>query len=280
MSYYRILGLKKEPFSTSPDPDFFYDSPNHHSILMRLMIEIRLKCGLSTVFGDVGVGKTTLSRKLFQMLTERRDIIFGMILDPVYKNEEMFLESLTRVFNLELTKSAPSLLDYKDALKNYLFRMGVEEGKTIVFLIDEAQKLNSLSLEVLRVLLNYETNEYKLLQVILLGQMELLSKLNGMRNLTDRINLKYILKPLNEEQTKEMIAFRLRQAGLERGVKIFTDESIAQIYHHTQGYPRRITMLCHKALKAAVMSEASIIDTGIINGLIHQENDFVEMCKR
>ncbi len=280
MSYYKFLGLQKEPFSTSPDPDFFYDSPNHHSILMRLMVEIRLKSGLSTVFGDVGVGKTTLSRKLFQMLTERQDIVFGMILDPVYKNEEMFLESLVRIFNLELAINTPTLLDYKDALKNYLFRLGVEEHKTVVLLIDEAQKLNRLSLEVLRVLLNYETNEYKLLQVVLLGQLELLPKLNKMRNLTDRISLKYILKPLNEEQTKEMIDFRLRQTGLADGAKIFTDESIAEIYRYTQGYPRRITMLCHKALKAAVMEEASLIDTGIIDKLIYQENDYAQVCAK
>ena len=96
MSYYQILGLDKEPFSTSPDPEFFYQSQEHQAALTRLMIEIRLRRGLSVILGDVGTGKTTLSRKLFQMLKAREDTIFFMILDPTYETEEVFLESLIR----------------------------------------------------------------------------------------------------------------------------------------------------------------------------------------
>ena len=102
MSYFKVLGLDKEPFSTSPDPSFFYESREHHAALMRLMVEIRLKRGLSLILGDVGTGKTTLSRKLFQMLKERDDIIFHMILDPTYDTEELFLDSLIRTFKIEL----------------------------------------------------------------------------------------------------------------------------------------------------------------------------------
>ncbi|MFZ2356245.1 MAG: AAA family ATPase [Candidatus Omnitrophota bacterium] len=271
MSYFKILGLDKEPFSTSPDPNFFYESKEHQAALMRLMVEVRLKRGLSLILGDIGTGKTTLSRKLFQMLKERDDIIFHMIMDPTFDSEEIFLESLIRTFKIEITTANPSILDYKEEIKKYLFQKGVTENKIIVLLIDEAQKLNSLSLEILRVLLNYETNEYKLLQLVLLAQLELLPHIREIKNLWDRISLKYVLNPLDEQETKEMIEFRLRAAGYNSSLPFFTDEAIAEIYHYTQGYPRRIAMLCHNTLKLLVMESKSIVDREVIQNLISRE---------
>ncbi|MDD5431551.1 MAG: AAA family ATPase [Candidatus Omnitrophica bacterium] len=271
MSYFKILGLDKEPFSTSPDPNFFYESKEHKAALMRLMIEIRLKRGLNVILGDVGTGKTTLSRKVFQMLKEREDIIFHMVLDPTFDTEQIFLDSLIRTFKIDILSPNPTILDYKEAIKKYLFQKGVEEKKTVVLLIDEAQKLNTVSLEALRVLLNYETNEYKLLQVVLLAQMELLPSIRSIKNLWDRISLKYVLNPLDEEETKEMIEFRLKAAGDTQPVPLFTDEAISEIFSYTQGYPRRIGMLCHNALKTLVMENKPVVDAGIIQDLISKE---------
>lgn len=271
MSYYKILGLDKEPFSTSPDPEFFYESQEHKAAIIRLMIEIRLRRGLSLILGDVGTGKTTLSRKLFQMLKERKDIIFHMILDPTFDTEEIFLESLIRTFKIEITKQQPNILDFKETIKDYLFRTVVEQGKTVVLLIDEAQKLNIIPLEILRVLLNYETNEYKLLQLLIIGQLELLPRLREMENFWDRISLRYVLNPLDEQETKEMIEFRLKKAGYNSGAPFFTDEAIRQIYHYTKGYPRRISMLCHNALKALVIENKPVVDVGVARELISKE---------
>lgn len=271
MSYYRVLGLEKEPFSTSPDPAFFYDSPEHHAALMRLMIEIRLKRGLSLILGDVGTGKTTLSRKLFHMLKEREDIIFHMVLDPTYDTEVIFLDSLIRTFNINLETGSPSILDFKEAIKKYLFLKGAEEGKTVVLLIDEAQKLNTISLEILRVLLNYETNEYKLLQLVMLGQLELLPRLRQMKNLWDRISLKYVLNPLDEGETSQMIKYRLKAAGYESGLDFFTNDAIAEIYKFTQGYPRRISLICHNALKLLVMENKTVVDAAVIKDLVSKD---------
>lgn len=271
MSYYNVLGLDKEPFSTSPDPDFFYDSKKHHTALVRMILEIRLKRGLSIVLGDVGTGKTTLSRKLSRMLNERGGIIFHMILDPTYETEELFLESLIRTFKIDIKEPNPSVLDFKEAIKKYLFTKGVEENKIVVLLIDEAQKLNVLSLEILRVLLNYETNEYKLLQLLLIGQMELLPTVRDIKNLWDRVSMKYILKPLDERETKEMIEFRLKKAGYLFGPKFFTDEAIKEIYNHTRGYPRRIAMVCHNALKALMLDDKKVVDDIMTRKLIIQE---------
>ncbi|MCX7661465.1 MAG: AAA family ATPase [Candidatus Omnitrophica bacterium] len=160
MSYYKILDFEKEPFSTSPDPEFFYLSYAHETALTNILIELRLRRGLSVILGDVGTGKTTLSRKLIQELKERDDFIFHMILDPSFENDFFFIDYLIRNFDIEVEHSSQVSLTYlKEALERFLFQKGVNENKTIVLIVDEAQKLSDDSLEVLRVLLNYETNE-------------------------------------------------------------------------------------------------------------------------
>ena len=271
MSYFKVLGLQKEPFSTSPDPNFFYQSLEHKAALTNILIEIRLRRGLSIVLGDIGTGKTTLSRKLSQLLTARKNVDFYMILDPAYDSEYLFLLALIKTFEINIDIKEATILDFKQEIKHYLFQRGVNENRTTVLLIDEAQQLNSISLEVLRTLLNYETNEFKLLQVIFLGQVELLPLLIETRNLMDRVSLKYTLGPFDEEETKEMIKFRLRQAGYDGREKLFHDNVFKKIHDHANGYPRRISMLCHKALKHLVMKNKPIVDDDIIKELVDIE---------
>jgi len=269
MSYYSILGLQKEPFSTSPDPDFFYKSNEHQAALMRLLIEIRLRRGLSVILGDEGTGKTTLSRKLFQMLKERPDISFAMIMDPTSNSEELFLESLVRVFDIQDEfRAGSTILDYKEGIKKYLYQKGIEENKTVVLVVDEAQKLNAQSLETLRVLLNYETNEFKLLQLVLCAQMELLPRIKEIKNFVDRIVLKYVLNPLDEKETNDMIEFRLQQAGFDSNLRLFTDDAISEVHRFSQGYPRKINFICHNALRALIAENKTVIDGSLIRDLI------------
>lgn len=269
MSYFSQLGLRQEPFSTSPDPKFFYHSLSHETALRRLEISIRLRRGLSLIVGDIGIGKTTLSRALFQTFEAEPDFIFHLVLDPNYKSEFQFLSSLIKMFGI--SPGFKSTLDYKEALKDYLFAKGVEENKTIILLIDEGQKLNPDHLEVLRILLNYETNEYKLLQLVIMSQMELLPRLKKVRNFTDRIALKYIINPLDENETKELINFRLNQAGFDAGVSLFSDQAMRSIYEYTQGYPRKITTLCHDALELLIMKDKKIVDGQLIEEIINRE---------
>lgn len=268
MSYYKIFGLEKEPFSTSPDPEFFYHSASHDTALKRLEIAIRLRRGLNIILGDVGTGKTTLSRALLNAFKDESDFIFHLILDPSYKSEFQFLLSLVKMFGI--TPVFNSTLDFKESLERYLFQKGVEENKTIVLLIDEGQKINLENLEVLRTFLNYETNEYKLLQLVIMAQVELLPRVNRVRNFMDRVALKFTINPLDESETKEMIEFRLKQAGYNQQNNLFSDEAVRMIYQHTQGYPRRIALLCHDALETLVMKDKFVVDSEIINSLITQ----------
>jgi general secretion pathway protein A len=273
MSYYKVLGFDKEPFSTSPDPDFFYLSKEHETALTNILIELRLKRGLSVILGDVGTGKTTLSRKLIQELKEREDFVFHIILDPSFENEYYFLTSLVKNCGIEhVSNSAtPSILELREALKGFLFQKGVNENKTVVLIVDESQKLSESSLEILRVLLNYETNEFKLLQLILLGQLELHSKIMNIANFFDRISFKYTLNPLDFEEGKEMIEFRIRQAGYKANIHLFLDDALKEIYQYSRGYPRQITMLCHRALKSLVLKNKFVVDRELMRELIDEE---------
>ena len=278
MSYYKILGFKKEPFSTSPDPDFFYLSREHETALINILIELRLRRGLSIILGDVGTGKTTLSRKLIQELKSREDFIFNVILDPSFEDDKTFLAFLTRSFSIDIGDiESCSVLDLKESLEKYLFQKTIKENKTVVLIIDEAQKLSYSSLELLRVFLNYETNEFKLFQLVLLGQFELYSKIINIPNLFDRISFKYILNPLDLKETKNMIEFRMKQAGFKTDVSfLFLDEAIKEIYEYSMGYPRQITMLCHKALKNLILKKKLLIDRQIIKDIIEEENKWAE----
>lgn len=271
MSYYKILGFQKEPFSTSPDPEFFYLSKEHETALTNILIELRLKRGLSVILGDIGTGKTSLSRKLIQELKGREDFIFSIILEPSFENENSFLNYLLQNFEIPNPDSKVNLLDLRAALEKFLFQKGVMENKTVCLIIDEAQKLNEMSLEVLRVLLNFETNEYKLLQLVLLGQLELHAKIMNMLNFFDRISFKYTLNPLDFDETKQMIEFRIRQAGYKANIHLFLDEAIREIYQYTRGYPRQITMLCYKALKALILKKRFVVDAGLIEEIIQDE---------
>jgi general secretion pathway protein A len=263
MHYYEILGLEREPFSSSPDPAFFYLSDEYRECLQRLEISIRLKRGLNIVLGQVGTGKTTLSRVLYRMFQrESRDFMFHFILDPSFPTEFQFFSSLVKLF--DITPSVRSTFEYKETIQNYLFRKGVEEKKTIVLLIDEGQKLSRPHLEILRNLLNYETNEYKLLQLLIFAQMEFSERVRGVENFLDRVNMKYVFRPLNEADTRKLIEFRLKIAGLNSGRSLFTDDAYMAIYSETLGFPRKIINLCHHALLTMLIKEKNIIDREIV----------------
>jgi len=275
VSYYRELGLDREPFSTSPDPAFFFLSEEHKAALYRLQVAISLKRGLCVLLGDVGTGKTTLGRKLSQALAADEQVVLRMILNPYFATEKQFLSRMANLFHVKVSSRATAL-QIMEAIERFLFRCGVEEGKTVVLLIDEAQILPDFVFETLRILLNYETNEFKMLQLILSGQMELLPRISSKNNFWDRISLKCILNPLKESEIKKMLEFRLRQAGYTGSTPLFTDEAISQITIHTQGYPRKLAFFCHSCLESLVMYDRRVVTVDLVKKLIEAEVRQVE----
>ncbi len=279
MSYYKILGFEREAFSTSPDPDFLYLTQEHEQALTNLLIELRLQRGLSVVLGDIGTGKTTLSRKLIRCLKDRGDFIIHLVLDPCFENEYFFLSSLVRNFNVNLEQychspfydGRPAIIDLKEAMEKFLYQKSIVENRTVVLIIDEAQKLTEASMEMLRLLLNYETNQNKLLQLVLLGQMELHTKIVHMPNFMDRVSFKFALNPLSLKETHEMIQYRMKQAGYEANSKLFLDQAVRLIHETSKGYPRKVMSLCHRALKHLVMKRKWAVDEGVVREIVNED---------
>ena len=273
MSYYKLLGLEREPFSTSPDPHFLFLSAAHRAALYRLRIAVKLQRGLCLVLGDVGTGKTTLSRRLAQVLPQDGPIDLHVVLNPYFESDQHFLLALMESFHLDVPSTPPPIRAMLTAIERHLFSRGVEQGRIVTLLIDEAQQLLPSNLELLRALLNYETHDTKLLQLVLMAQMEFLPTLRNIRNLWDRISLKYVLNPLDERETKALIEFRLAQAGFADRNPLFTDEAIHDVYYATQGYPRRIALLCHDALERLVMDHQPTVSSALIQSLVGRERE-------
>lgn len=239
--------------------------------MARLQVAIRLQRGFSLLLGDVGTGKTTLSRRLYQLCAGERRVTFQIILNPAYTSELEFLQALLEGFHIARpADAAASPFRCLQLLERALYQQAIERGVTMVLLIDEAQKLTDPALELLRILLNYETNESKLLQVILVSQMELRPRIQAIRNLWDRVSLTHQLLPFDQEQTRAMIGFRLQAAGYHGWHPLFTEEAIREIYLATQGYPRRIAMLAHDALEQLVMFNRFQVDRGVILDLVQR----------
>ena len=257
MDYFKILNLSREPFSNSPEPDFFFPSTKHIACLQQLELAIRLRRGLNVVMGEVGTGKTTLCRQLILRFSESEDDRTGvqthLLLDPSFSNPREFLSTVAMTFGLP-DDAAKSEWQLKESIKNYLFQKGVDENKTVVLIIDEGQKLPEFCLEILREFLNYETNENKLLQIVIFAQNEFKQILKEHENFADRVNQYYFLGPLNFKETRTMISFRLARAGRSsESPFLFTFPGMWAIYRATGGYPRKIVTLCHQILLSLII---------------------------
>jgi len=258
MDYFKILNLNKEPFSNSPEPEFFFQSTEHLACLQQLELAIRLRRGLNVVMGEVGTGKTTLCRQLILRFSEsqedRNGIETHLLLDPSFSNSREFLTTVAITFGMSGSGGEESEWQLKEYIKKYLFRKGVDEKKTVVLIIDEGQKLPEFCLEILREFLNYETNEFKLLQIVIFAQNEFKQILKTHENFADRVNRYSFLKPLNFRETRSMIRFRLARGGRPAGMtQIFTLPGIWAVYLATGGYPRKIITFCHQIMLALII---------------------------
>lgn len=254
MDYYSILNLKKEPFSNSPEPEFFYEAPKYIGCLQKLELAVRLRRGLNVVIGDVGTGKTTLCRKLIQQLSvspkDSQDIETYLLLDPLFDNSILFLQNICMLIGVkEIEGSDNNEWQLKEKIKNHLFNKGVNDNKIVVLIIDEGQKIPENCIEILREFLNYETNSFKLLQINIFAQPEFKKILKKYENLADRINYFHQLTNLNFKNMRGMINYRIKVAkNFEESQEMFTFWAAVSIYWSTRGYPRKVVSLCHQIL--------------------------------
>jgi general secretion pathway protein A len=258
MDYFSILNLKKEPFSNSPDPEFFFHSRQHLDCLQKLELSLLLRRGLNVIIGEVGTGKTTLCRQLIRRFAQKQEIETHLILDPHFLNASEFLATVTKMLVGKKPVAGSHDWQIKEHIKQCLFRKGVDQKKTVVLIIDEGQKIPAFCLEILREFLNYETNEYKLLQIVIFAQKEFENTIRKYPNFADRINLYHELKPLSFRDTRLMIKFRLeKSSNSRRKLNLFTYPALGAIYRITGGYPRKIINLCHQSILSMIIQNRS-----------------------
>jgi general secretion pathway protein A len=254
MDYFSILNLNREPFSNSPDPDYFYHSRQHLDCLQKVELSLHLRRGLNVILGEVGTGKTTLCRQLIRRFSQRKEMETHLILDPLFKDGADFLATVTQLLSGKRPAEGTTDWQVKEFIKHSLFRKGVDQKKTTVLIIDEGQKIPVFCLELLREFLNYETNEYKLLQIVIFAQTEFESVIREHPNFADRISLCHHLRPLSLSDTRMMIRFRLeKSSSTPQNLNLFTLPALIAIHRVTGGFPRKVINLCHQCILAMII---------------------------
>ena len=234
--------LTGDPFSLTPDPSFLFLSDGHAEALAGLKLGIWERRGLMVMIGEVGTGKTTL---IYSLLSHLDPEIETAYLSNTLLSFEEILHGALLDFGIEC--KSQRRLDLIETLNAFL-RRSAEAGKTVVLVIDEAQNLSDEVFEGLRLLLNFETYKSKLLQIILVGQPELATRLRGrgLRQVRDRIAVRCHLNPLTRREAKDYIDHRLEMVG--GSSRLFTGPALGVLVRRSKGIPRRINILCHNAM--------------------------------
>lgn len=257
--YEAFYGLKERPFNLTPDPKYLYLSDKHKEAFAHLLFGIKNRSGFVMVTGEIGTGKTTICRNLLNQIDAETRIafIFNPALNPL---------ELIKKINVEfgVSAEADNVLQLTETLNAYLLEQAAQ-GNACVLVIDEAQNLSPQVLEQIRLLSNLETETDKLLQIVLIGQPELGEKLalHELRQLNQRITARYHLKPLDEHETLQYIAYRLHVAGGRRKIQ-FSKTAVKSVYKYSGGTPRVINALCDRALLIGYTKEAVNITAAII----------------
>lgn len=257
--YTTFFGLNEKPFSITPDPSFLFLSERHTEALAHLLYGVTESGGFIQLTGEVGTGKTTLTRCLLDRLPANVDL--AVVLNPRLNVQEF----LATIFD-ELQLAPPEEITNKtliDTLNAHLLESHAR-GRRTVLLVDEAQNLDSEVLEQLRLLTNLETTKEKLLQIILVGQPELRTTLarNDLRQLAQRITGRYHLENLSAEETITYIRHRMKVAGATRHV--FDDGALWEIQRLTNGSPRLINVICDRALLGAYAAESEHVSRAMV----------------
>ena len=258
------FGLQREPFSIAPDPRALFMSERHREALAHLLYGVQGGGGFVLLTGEIGAGKTTVSRCFLEQVPPQCQVAY--VFNPRQTVDEL-LASVCQEFGLESGPEAPPGRSVKvqvDALNTFLLASHAQ-GRSSVLIIDEAQALSADVLEQLRLLTNLETHERKLLQIVLIGQPELRTMVArpGLEQLAQRIIARYHLGPLSAPDTARYVQHRLSVAGLG-GPSPFDAAALKRVYQRSGGVPRRINLLCDRALLGAYAMGRRVVDAAIV----------------
>lgn len=263
--YAEFFGLKQDPFSIAPDPRYLFMSERHREALAHLLYGIRGGGGFVLLSGEIGAGKTTICRCFLEQIPEQCRVAY--IFNPKLTVGDL-LRTICREFHVEVKHEGigpATIKDYLDPFNEYLLQSHAK-GERNVLIIDEAQNLTPHVLEQLRLLTNLETRERKLLQIILIGQPELREVLARpeLEQLAQRVIARFHLGALNEAETRQYIEHRMQVAGL-RGPLPFSSQAIQRIHEIARGVPRRVNLLCDRALLGAYATNQARVDRTVVD---------------
>ncbi|MBW1895358.1 MAG: AAA family ATPase, partial [Deltaproteobacteria bacterium] len=265
--YTSFFGFKENPFNLTPDPKYLFLSRYHKEALDHLLYGINERKGFIAITGGIGTGKTTLCRAFLSHLepTTKSALIFNS-----YLSDRELLKAINQEFGIEMVDNAESKKDYIDALNQFLLE-NFSTGGNAILLIDEAQHLSHSVLEQIRMLSNLETEKEKLIQIILVGQPELKGLLisPALKQLDERITVRYDLKPLDSKDIKGYIDHRLIVAG-SRGGPQFTKGALKKVFKYSLGNPRRINAVCDRSLLIAYAREKLTISERMVSKAIEE----------
>lgn len=255
--YLQHFELKEKPFNITPNPQFIFLSKNHKEVFAHLLYGLQSRCGFIEITGEVGAGKTTVLRTLFEQLGDD-EFRLAFIFNPSLSADELLLE-VCRELGIEINGNRGAQL--LPLINNYLLQEN-SAGRTVVLVIDEAQNLAPAVLEQIRLLSNLETETDKLIQIVLVGQPELAALLDqpNLRQLNQRISVRYHLNPMDFSDTIQYIRHRLQVVGQPEPEKIIPEAALKLIYKHSKGLPRLINILCERALLAAYSEDKETVD--------------------
>ena len=259
--YASFFGLKENPFNLSPDPRYLFLSERHREALNHLIYGITERKGFIVLTGGIGTGKTTLCRSLLAGLDG--SVESALVFNAAMTELEL-IETINQEFHIPVNTSENSKKRCLDALNGFLLQ-SYGEGRNVVLLIDEAQNLSHGMLEQLRLISNLETEREKLIQMVLIGQPELQKMLlsPSLKQLSERITVRYHLDPLSGDDVEHYIRHRLAVAGGEDRVS-FSRPACRLVYRHSQGIPRRINAICDRAMLIAYTRDTGGIDRHIV----------------
>jgi len=264
--YEDYWGLKLAPFENVPDPKFYFPSPKHEEGLHRLLYGVEARKGAILLTGEIGCGKTTLSRQLIQHLAhERYDT--ALIANPAIDAQE-FMEEVLYQFGLA---GNGSKLDRLHQLNEHLLE-NLKQNKDTVIIVDEAQAIkDDRVFEELRLLLNFQLNDRFLLTMILLGQPELNGRINAITQFAQRIAVRFHLPAFDREETTKYIEFRLKTAGADRR-PIFSPDALDLIFQSSGGIPRNINTMADLSLLSGFLERKAQVDGPVVNRVVADFN--------